>query len=87
MGNKSAEYPAGVLNKDVLKSFIGITGPEDNLTWTYGAERIPENWYKRNDADQYGLVGSTYVPNPLKLLLTCPPSSRRGSALLLRAAP
>lgn len=41
-GNKSEEYPSGVLNKDVLKSFMSITGEEDNLQWTFGHERIPE---------------------------------------------
>lgn len=44
MANKSAEYPEGVLNKDVLKSFMSITGPENNLKWTKGNERIPDNW-------------------------------------------
>ena len=53
MSNKSAAYPEGVLNKAVLKSFMAITGPENNLKWTKGYERIPDNWYKRNDADQY----------------------------------
>lgn len=42
MGNKSEEYPAGVLNKEVLKSFMSIHGPEDNLRWVPGNERIPE---------------------------------------------
>lgn len=40
MGNKSAAYPAGTLNKSVLKSFMSITGPENNLTWTFGNERL-----------------------------------------------
>jgi len=52
MSNKSATYPEGILNKAVLKSFMAISGPENNLKWTKGYERIPDNWYKRNDADQ-----------------------------------
>jgi len=32
MGNKSAEHPEGILNKNVLKSFMAITGPENNAS-------------------------------------------------------
>lgn len=32
MSNKTAENPAGVLNKDVLKSFMSISGPENNVS-------------------------------------------------------
>lgn len=53
MSNKSAEYPEGVLNKDVLKSFYSVTGPDNNLKHTPGHERIPDNWYKRNTLDAY----------------------------------
>ncbi|KAE9376470.1 Cloroperoxidase [Stipitochalara longipes BDJ] len=53
MSNKSAEYPEGVLNQDVLKSFFSITGESGNFTWTEGYERIPENWYKRAIGDEY----------------------------------
>ncbi|CAK4007185.1 related to oxidase [Lecanosticta acicola] len=35
--------PESVLNRDVLKSFIAISGPEDNLKWTPGYEKIPDN--------------------------------------------
>ena len=45
MSNKSAEYPEGVLNKDVLKSFMSISGPEDALVHTPGNERFPDNWF------------------------------------------
>lgn len=44
MSNKSAEYPEGVLNKDVIKSFMSVTGPENNLTHTPGHEQFPVNW-------------------------------------------
>ncbi|KAF2173836.1 hypothetical protein M409DRAFT_62077 [Zasmidium cellare ATCC 36951] len=45
MSNKSAEYPEGILNKDVLKSFI----------WVPGNEKIPNNWYKRHPTDEYSI--------------------------------
>ncbi|KAK3117721.1 hypothetical protein LTR53_000650 [Teratosphaeriaceae sp. CCFEE 6253] len=35
MANHSATYPEGVLNKDVLKSFMSISGPENNVSATY----------------------------------------------------
>ncbi|ETN38619.1 uncharacterized protein HMPREF1541_06656 [Cyphellophora europaea CBS 101466] len=53
MGNKSAEHPEGILNKEVLKSFFSITGDEGDFTYTPGHERIPENWYKRALGDEY----------------------------------
>lgn len=53
MANKSAEYPEGILNKEVLKSFFSITGDDNNLQYTPGNERIPENWYKRAIGDEY----------------------------------
>ncbi|KAK5714312.1 hypothetical protein LTR17_017243 [Elasticomyces elasticus] len=53
MANHTAEYPEGRLNKEVLKSFMSIQGPEDNLKWVPGNERIPNNWYRRNTLDAY----------------------------------
>jgi Peroxidase, family 2 len=53
MANKSAENPEGVLNQEVLKSFFSVTGPDDNLQWTEGYEKIPDNWYKRAIGDEY----------------------------------
>lgn len=55
MANKSEEHPMGVLNGDVLKSFFAITGEDGNFKYTPGWERIPDNWYKRNKADEYSL--------------------------------
>lgn len=55
MSNKSAENPEGVLNKADLKSWMAISGPENNLTWTKGYERIPTPFYKRNPADSYSI--------------------------------
>ena len=56
-GNKSAENPAGLLNQDVLKSFMGVSGSSGSLTWTPGTERIPDNWYRRANTDLYGFKG------------------------------
>ncbi|GME36764.1 Chloroperoxidase [Neofusicoccum parvum] len=53
MSNKSAENPEGVLTKEVLKSFFGFTGPDDDLVHNPGHERIPDNWYKRAIGDEY----------------------------------
>ncbi|KAK5675258.1 hypothetical protein LTS10_012019 [Elasticomyces elasticus] len=53
MANHTAEYPEGRLNKEVLKSFMSIQGPEDNLKWVPGNDRIPNNWYRRNTLDAY----------------------------------
>ncbi|CZT41973.1 related to oxidase [Rhynchosporium secalis] len=53
MSNKSAEFPEGRLNQEVLKSFFAITGESGNFKWTEGHERIPENWYKRAIGDEY----------------------------------
>ncbi|CAE6518627.1 unnamed protein product [Rhizoctonia solani] len=47
MSNHSADAPDGVLNHDVLKSFYGVSGSGDSLTYQMGHERIPDNWYKR----------------------------------------
>ncbi|KAM0304331.1 hypothetical protein HYE67_002002 [Fusarium culmorum] len=50
--NYSAEYPAdGRLNKEGLKAFFSVYGPEDNMTYVVGHERIPENWYRRRYTD------------------------------------
>jgi hypothetical protein len=43
MANKSAEYPEGVLDRQVLKSFFAIEGEGDNMKWNKGHERIPDN--------------------------------------------
>lgn len=55
MSNKSAEYPEGRLNKEVLKSFMAVSGPENNLKHTPGYEKMPDSWYKRNPSDEYSV--------------------------------
>lgn len=54
--NHSTEFPEGVLNQDVLKSFFAISGDNDNLVYTKGHERIPENWYRRAMNDPYSFA-------------------------------
>lgn len=53
MANHTAEAPEGILSRDVLKSFMSITGSDANPVWTFGHEKIPNNWYRRNTADAY----------------------------------
>jgi len=53
MSNKSAEFPEGILNQDVLKSFYSVTGEPGSFVWTEGHEKIPDNWYKRAIGDEY----------------------------------
>ena len=53
MSNKSAEYPEGYLDGNVLKSFFAITGEPGNFQWNEGQEKIPDNWYKRAIGDEY----------------------------------
>jgi len=53
MSNKSAEYPEGILNQEVLKSFFSITGEPGSFAYTEGHEKIPDNWYKRAIGDEY----------------------------------
>ena len=55
MANKSAEYPEGRLDGEVLKSFFSITGDYPDFTYTEGYERIPDNWYTRNSATPYSI--------------------------------
>ncbi|KPM39200.1 hypothetical protein AK830_g7335 [Neonectria ditissima] len=56
VANRSAEYPdEGRLNKENLKSFFSVYGPEDNMTYVVGYERIPENFYRRAHTD-YGVA-------------------------------
>lgn len=58
VANRSAEYPdEGRLNKENLKSFFSVYGPEDNMTYIVGHERIPENFYRRHFTD-YGILAN-----------------------------
>ncbi len=54
LSNHSSTHASGKLDGDVLKSFFGVTGDGKHMSYTYGHERIPENWYRR--PVDYGLV-------------------------------
>lgn len=57
LANHSAEYPRGVLTPAVFESFFAYERDENNqLVYTYGHERIPDNWYKRADDDAWTLA-------------------------------
>lgn len=57
MSNRSAENPGGVLDRNTLKQFFSVTGDSPgNFKWTPGHERIPENWYKRPNANAYSIA-------------------------------
>ena len=56
MANKSAEYPSGKLDDEVLKSFYGVTGEDGKFVYNRGHERIPDNWYTRNIIDDYTIA-------------------------------
>ncbi|CZR52765.1 related to oxidase [Phialocephala subalpina] len=47
--NCSEEYPDGILGKEGFKSIYGVTGPDDNMVYNSGGDRIPENYYRRPD--------------------------------------
>jgi len=53
MANHSAADPTGRLSYDVIKSWFGVEGESGSYTAKQGAERIPENWYRRPIAYPY----------------------------------
>ncbi|GAB7363424.1 hypothetical protein MBLNU230_g3700t1 [Neophaeotheca triangularis] len=55
MANKSAEFPEGILDRNVMNSFDAITYENGEAVWNEGHERIPENWYKRHPTDEYSI--------------------------------
>lgn len=55
MSNHSADQPSGYLDKANLKTFYGISGPDDALVWNAGQEQIPQNWYRRPSSNPYDL--------------------------------
>lgn len=46
MVNCSAEHPEGILNKENLKAHFGVSGPEEDMVYNRGHERLPDNWYR-----------------------------------------
>lgn len=54
LANHSAEEPRGFLTPEVFESMFGYTRDSSgNLVYTYGYERIPDNWYKRGGDDMW----------------------------------
>jgi hypothetical protein len=57
LANHSAESPRGFLTPEVFESLFSYTRDEnDELVYTYGHERIPNNWYRRADDDPWTLA-------------------------------
>lgn len=57
MANKTADdHEGGVLLPSTLMQFFSYEEKNGQLVYTYGHERIPENFYKRNELDNWGLV-------------------------------
>jgi hypothetical protein len=57
LANHSAQYPRGFLTPEVFESFFSYTRDANNqLVFTYGHERIPDNWYRRADDDAWTLA-------------------------------
>lgn len=54
----SADNVQGFLNREVLKSFFSVSGPDNAHVWTAGHEKIPQNWYKRPSTNPYGAVAA-----------------------------
>lgn len=61
MSNHSAEFPNGILSRQTLNSFYGVTETggtgvgDGTLTWNAGTEKIPDNWYKRSSSVPYSI--------------------------------
>ena len=56
MANHSTEFPTGSLDRETFKSFFAVTGKPGNFVYRQGWERIPNNWYRRNLLDPYGVT-------------------------------
>lgn len=54
----SSDNIQGYLNRDILKSFFSVSGPDSAHVWTPGHEKIPQNWYKRPSSNPYGAVAA-----------------------------
>jgi hypothetical protein len=54
LSNHSAAFPDGYLSSDGLRSLYGVApGPDGQLQYNRGTERIPPNWFRRPFADPY----------------------------------
>ncbi|KAF8183732.1 hypothetical protein K438DRAFT_1920130 [Mycena galopus ATCC 62051] len=70
MSNHSAAQPDGYLGGEVLKSFYGMNGPDENLSYRHGYERIPDNWFRRPFGQEYTLAIG--ILDVVKLALAAP---------------
>jgi hypothetical protein len=57
--NRSAEHPEGYLDLETMKSFQGVTGAKGSFKWSYGQEKIPDNWYRRAVGQDYTIAAFT----------------------------
>ena len=56
MANHSAENPRGFLQHNVLDEFFSYkVQPDGSRVYTYGKDRIPENWYRRSHKNPWTL--------------------------------
>jgi hypothetical protein len=58
MSNHSADNPGGYLDRPQLKTFFGVSGPDDALVWNPGQEQIPQNWYRRPSSNPYDIAAA-----------------------------
>lgn len=57
LANHSAENPRGIMTPEVFESFFSYKRDANGqLQYTYGHERIPDNWYRRADDDAWTLT-------------------------------
>jgi hypothetical protein len=56
LANHSAEYPRGYLTPEAFMDWFGYTRENGQLVFTYGTEKIPDNYYKRADDDAWTLT-------------------------------
>lgn len=57
LANRSAEEPRGILTPEVFMQFFSYARDENGaLQYTYGHERIPDNWYRRANDNPWTLT-------------------------------
>lgn len=56
LSNHSAEYPRGFMTQENFLSLWSYKRKNGKLQYTYGHERIPDNYYKRSSQDQWDLA-------------------------------
>lgn len=57
LANHSAEHPRGIMPPEVFESFWSYKrDAKGKLVYTYGHERIPDNWYRRSQKDPWTLT-------------------------------